>query len=115
MEYIFGRSTRFDDERMILKTKGDSHSHLSGSFDLEEVYPDSRIITRCEIVRHFKSDEDVEGNCYDWYIIDKYERHVNLSDTERGELNSEIDELTECCGELVEQVYEADMEFIIGE
>ena len=115
MEYIFGRSTRHSDERMILKTKGDSHSHLGGSFELEEVYPDSRITTRCEIVRRYKSDEDAEGNCYDWYTINNYERHVDLSDSERGALSSEIDELTAYCGELVEEVYEADMEFIIGE
>ena len=101
MEYIFGRSARHSDERMILKTKGDSHSHLGGSFELEEVYPDSRITTRCEIVSH--------------YTINNYERHVDLSDSERGALNSEIDELTAYCGELVEEVYEADMEFIIGE
>lgn len=114
MEYVFGRATRHSAERMILKTRGDKHTHLAGRFELGEVYPDCVIRTICDIEDHYKAAEDEESICYDWYHITNYERKVELSETERDAYNAEIDELTSYCGDLVEQVYESDLEYVIG-
>lgn len=114
MEYVFGRAASHGVERMTLRTKGDKHTHLAGRFEFNEVYPDCVISNTCEIDEHYRSAEDGEGNCYDWYTIRNYESKVDLSETERDALNAEIDELTEYCGQVVEQVYESDLEYVIG-
>lgn len=115
MEYIFGKSTRRHKDCLTLKTKGTIHTDLEGLFEHREVYPDCVIVTSCEIVSHYHSTEDAEGNCYDWYEIDHYEQKVDLADAARDALQEEIDGLIADCGELVEQLYESDMEYIIGE
>lgn len=99
----------------MLRTKGTRHSSLTGRFEHRVVHPDSLVITGCEIVDRYKSAEDAEGNCYDWYEIEKYESKVELSDMERDALNEEINGLVADCGELIEQLYESDLEYVIGE
>lgn len=114
MEYIFGKSTRRRVDQLILKTKGEHHTHLAGPLELTEVYPDCTITTNCIITKHYKAAEDAEGSCYDWYTIEEYERKVDLAEIARMELEEEIDELTEYCGELVDELYETDLEYVIG-
>lgn len=58
----------------VLKTKGDSHSDLKGFHSIEQVYPDQTITDNFRIVEKLDSEEDVEGNCYDWYEIDHHYR-----------------------------------------
>lgn len=75
MEYVFG--TKDKDE--ILKVKGAEHTDLTGyqqvvlETDLDKTTHDFRI------VRKWDSAEDVEGNCYDWYIIDHHSSYVDTT------------------------------------
>ena len=73
MEYVFG--TKKDVE--ILKTKGSSHSQLSGFHSLETKYPDQVITDTFHVVGLIESKTDVEGNCYDWYQIDQHIRYTD--------------------------------------
>ena len=54
----------------VLKTKGDTHTDLTGFHSVERAYPDQTITDNFHIVRKLDSQEDAEGNCYDWYEID---------------------------------------------
>ena len=73
MEYIFGTNGTME----VLKTKGDHHTDLTGFRQVEQDYPDQTITDSFRIVRKLKSVEDVEGNCYDWYEIDRHYRVVD--------------------------------------
>lgn len=115
MEYIFGPSTYKRKDQLVLKTKGDEHTDLSGNFSIILEYADCTISHSCRIIDHYKSAEDSENNCYDWYRIEDYNKNINLADNERDRLNDEIDEVTQYCGDLVEQVYQSDLEYVIGE
>ena len=86
MEYVFG--TKKDKE--ILKTKGSSHSGLSGFHTLERKYPDQTVTDSFRIVQLLESKEDTEGNCYDWYEID---HHYRIADKSCG-LQAQIDAIT---------------------
>ena len=70
MEYVFG--TQGDVE--VLKTKGDTHTDLTGFHSVERAYPDQTNTDNFHIVRKLDSQEDAEGNCYDWYEIDHHYR-----------------------------------------
>ncbi len=70
MEYVFGTK----EEMEILKVKGGSHTDLSGYHQTERIYPDQTITDSYHIVRKLDSQEDAEGNCYDWYEIDHHYR-----------------------------------------
>lgn len=73
MDYVFGTKGEVE----ILKTKGDTHSDLTGFHQVEQSYPDQTITDNFRVVRRLNSDEDAEGNCYDWYEIDHHNRIVD--------------------------------------
>lgn len=73
MEYVFG--TQEDIE--VLKTKGSEHSDLTGFHQIERSYPDQTVTDCFRVVRKLDSLEDGEGNCYDWYEIDRHYRTVD--------------------------------------
>lgn len=73
MEYVFGTKGGIE----VLKTKGLSHTNLTGFRQIEQVYPDQTITDNFRIVEKLDSQEDAEGNCYDWYEID---RHYRVTD-----------------------------------
>lgn len=75
MEYVFG--TKGDIE--VLKTKGSSHTELTGFRQIEQVYPDQTITDNFRVVRKLDNQEDAEGNCYDWYEIDRHYRVTDKS------------------------------------
>lgn len=75
MEYIFGVVDRNGVTVENLKTVGDAHSHLDGFIQTVREYPDNTITDRFRIVEQYRSDEDAEGNCYDWYVIDEHYRY----------------------------------------
>ena len=77
MEYVFG--TNADAE--VLRVKGPEHTELSGFQQVVREYPDQTITDRFRVVRKLKSEEDPEGNCYDWYEID---RHYRTQDKSAG-------------------------------
>ena len=72
MEYVFGT----DKGKEILKTKGSRHSSLIVGEFYEHIveYPDQTVTDRYRITGKYDSREDEEGNCYDWYSIDKHYR-----------------------------------------
>lgn len=73
MEYVFGTQGEVE----ILKTKGGTHSDLTGYHQVEQTYPDQTITDHFRIVRKLDSKEDAAGNCYDWYEIDRHYRVVD--------------------------------------
>lgn len=73
MEYVFG--TQEDIE--VLKTKGSEHSDLTGFHKIERSYPDQTVTDCFRVVRKLDSLEDGEGNCYDWYEIDRHYRMID--------------------------------------
>lgn len=73
MEYVFGTQGEIE----VLKTKGDSHTDLTGFHQIEQTFPDQTITDNFRVVRKIESAEDVEGNCYDWYEIDRHYRAVD--------------------------------------
>ncbi len=67
MEYAFGTRENIE----VLRTKGDAHTSLTNFCRIEQVYPNQTIINNFRVVRKLGSAEDCEGNCYDWYEIDR--------------------------------------------
>jgi len=61
----------------VLKVNGDAHTDLSGFHQIERTYPDQTITDSFHIVEKLDSREDQEGNCYDWYEIDRHYRVVD--------------------------------------
>lgn len=86
MEYVFGSN----EDKEILKTKGSSHSNLTGFHQIEMKYFDQTITDSFHIVKLIDSKEDAEGNCYDWYEID---HHYRIADKSCG-LQAQIDAIT---------------------
>lgn len=77
--YIYGTVRRNGELLENLKTKGSTHTDLSGYINSVQEYADSVVIDRCLIVEKYRSAEDDEGNCYDWYVIDKHYRYVDTA------------------------------------
>ena len=75
MEYTFGKNEQKQSE--VLRTKGDTHTDMSGFCEIVREYQDCTITDSFFVVRKYHSDEDAEGNCYDWYIIDKHNRIID--------------------------------------
>lgn len=75
MEYILGTNDFSGEE--ILKTVGAEHTELSGFQQTVREYPDCTITDTFHVVKKTKSDEDSEGNCYDWYVIDRHYRSID--------------------------------------
>ncbi|MCM1295511.1 MAG: hypothetical protein NC311_08195 [Muribaculaceae bacterium] len=73
MEYVFGTKGQME----VLKTKGDSHTDLTGFHQIERTYPDQTITDSFRVVRKLGSEEDGAGSCYDWYEIDRHYRTVD--------------------------------------
>ena len=75
MEHIFGSNDCTGEE--LLKTVGAEHTDLSGFQQTVREYPDCTITDSFYVVQKKKSDEDDEGNCYDWYLIDRHSRIID--------------------------------------
>lgn len=75
MEYVFGTDDRRG--RRTLLTKGSEHTALNGFCEVVREYNDCTITDNFYAVRKTGSDEDSEGNCYDWYDIDLHYRVID--------------------------------------
>lgn len=75
MDYVFGRNDLTGTETLM--TKGAEHTNLSGFVDTVREYDDSTITDSFLVTAHTGSSEDAEGNCYDWYEIDKHSRTID--------------------------------------
>ena len=73
MEYVFGTEGEIE----VLKTKGDTHTDLTGYQQVVQEYPGEKITDNFRVVRKTGSSEDGEGNCYDWYEIDRHYREID--------------------------------------
>ena len=102
MEYVLG--TKGGDE--VLKTKGSEHSDLTGFHELETKYPDEVITDNFHIVEKVDSAEDAEGNCYDWYIIDKHYRVTDKFSPNKEEIETGIADAQDATCELSEELDE---------
>lgn len=90
MEYIFGSVERNGMTVENLKTVGDSHTDLNGFVQTVRNYPDSTITDRFKVVEKYRSEEDAEGKCYDWYVISEHYRYVDKSEVVKSELGAEL-------------------------
>ena len=99
MEYTFGKNEQKHSE--ILRTKGKTHSDIKGFFEVVNEYPDCTITDSFFVLRKYHSDEDAEGNCYDWYTIDKHNRIIDrtppLKETEALTLELAADHEARLC------------------
>lgn len=98
MEYVFGTNGKTE----TLKVKGSVHTDLAGYHQTEQKYPDQTITDNFRVVRRLNSAEDVGGNCYDWYEIDRHYRTVDKT----GPL---IDQAEDADAMLVDQEYRLTM------
>lgn len=74
-EYVFGRDSLTGTETLL--TKGSEHTDLQGFQDVVREYDDTTIIDSFLVTEHVGSETDGEGNCYDWYNIDKHFRTID--------------------------------------
>lgn len=81
MEHIFGSVVKDGKKIQILKTVGESHTNLGGSFIVSREYDDATITDSCEIVEKYHSTEDIEGNCYDWYEVQNHSKKIEMSES----------------------------------
>ena len=73
LEYVFGTLNGLE----TLRTKGPSHTELSGFQQVAQESPGETVTDRFRVVRKLKSAEDEAGHCYDWYEIDRHYRTVD--------------------------------------
>lgn len=83
MEYVFGTNNG----KEILKTKGDIHSDMTGYQETVREFPRETITDNYRIVRKIDSQEDMGGNCYDWYEIDHHYRVIDASQSALEEID----------------------------
>lgn len=100
MDYIFGVVERNGVTVENLKTVGQSHTNLGGFTQTVREYTDSTITDRFRVVEKYRSEEDAEGNCYDWYLIDQHYRYVDKT----TQVAAETADHDESIAELVDRI-----------
>ena len=65
---------------------------MTGYHQVEQTYPDQTITDNFRIVRLIRQEEDLEGNCYDWYEIDRHYRVVDRFTPHADEIRDGITE-----------------------
>lgn len=93
MEYVFGTVRRNGELVESLRTKGDEHTDMIDVQSVVEKYTDRIITHNFIIVEKYRSDEDIEGNCYDWYIIRNHNRYDDMFTQQIGKTEKEITDL----------------------
>ena len=71
---------------------------MSGFQTVERKYPDMTVTDTFRVVEKYKSDEDGEGNCYDWYEIDRHSRDTDRFLPQKDEIQAQIDYLAMMTG-----------------
>ena len=90
MDYIFGVVECNGVTVENLKTVGQTHTNISGFTQTVREYADSTITDRFRITEKYRSDEDAEGNCYDWYVISDHYRYVDKTEAVKTQLGAEL-------------------------
>ena len=73
MEYVFGTKGRIE----VLRTKSASHTELTGYQQTVSGSETQTVTDSFRVVCKIDSQEDVAGNCYDWYEIDQHIREID--------------------------------------
>lgn len=107
MEYVIGQNGK----KEILRTKGDTHTDLSGFQEFTKEYPDQTITDHFLIVRKTDSQEDPEGNCYDWYEIN---RHYRIVDKTKPVMDAVEKVSSTIGGERTDRLYEVGERFTLN-
>lgn len=90
MEYVFGAQN----EAEILRTKGSTHTDLTGYQEIFREFHGEKITDNFRVVRKLKVGEDADRNCYDWYEIDRHYRTIDKSGPilkEQEQLRADVD------------------------
>ena len=90
MEYIFGSVYRKGAMRMNLKTVGKVHTELTGYCTYQREDSDRREEHRFLVTEHYLMAEDIEGRCYDWYIIEQYSKDTDRFTPVKEEIETNI-------------------------
>lgn len=90
MDYIFGVVECNGVTVENLKTVGQTHTNLGGFTQTVREYTDSTITDRFRVVEKYRSEEDAEGNCYDWYVISDHYRYVDKTEAVKMQLGAEL-------------------------
>jgi hypothetical protein len=90
MEHIFGVVECNGVTVENLKTVGQTHTNLGGFTQTVREYTGSTITDRFRVVEKYRSEEDAEGNCYDWYVISDHYRYVDKTEAVKTQLGAEL-------------------------
>ena len=90
MDYIFGVVECNGVTVENLKTVGQAHTNLEGFTQTVREYTDSTITDRFRVVEKYRSEEDAEGNCYDWYVVSDHYRYVDKTEAVKTQLGAEL-------------------------
>ena len=102
MVYVFGTEGGVE----TLETKGSDYSRLSGFHEIERRFPDQIITDRFRILKRIRSDEDAEGNKYEWYQIDQHYRFTDKFSPSKEEIETGISDAQDATCELSEELDE---------
>ncbi len=104
MEYIFGT----DGDNETLKTVGRTHTDFNGFLSTSRENGGTTTIDRCRILDHFKSEEDAEGNCYDWYTITDHYRYEDrqVDSVEKDDVIAELMEMIAVQDDAIAEILE---------
>lgn len=100
MEYVIGSIQRGNLSHLILKTKGEEHTDLSGRLSLEQKRGSTVIRDTFVIMYKYQSVDSSDGFAYDYYYIKDHYREEDRSDEVRSSLEQQITDLEI---ELIEQ------------
>ena len=104
MEYVFGTTTRNGVEVKNLKTVGDSHSNFTGSISVTREFSSAEYTDNFTVIEKYRSEEDSDGKCYDWYVIKDHNRYVDKFTPVKAEIEGGISDAQDATCELSEEV-----------
>ncbi len=104
MLYIFGTTNRNGRVMDTVKTVGERHSELSGRIAVTNNYPTESITDEFTVVENYKSSEDSQGNCYDWYTIDNHSRYIDRFTPVKKVITGDIADTQDAVCELSEDL-----------
>jgi len=91
MEYTIAE-TYYDNKKVLcLSTISNTHTDYVGYCKLEQKYSEYIIIDSFKVLEKYKSKEDSAGNCYDFYIIEEYNRQFDYYSPAKEKLSANID------------------------
>ena len=98
MQYIFG----FHENREILQTIGDTHSNLNGLQAVTVSGADCTITDSFYVQRKYKSEEDADGNCLDWYFLLWHSRTIDRAPS----LKPQVEENSQAIDDIIVSLLE---------